>query len=137
MFRLRAPGGHPTLLFLVFWDDFGPRKLSPTDPQLAALVKSGGEQEYVADSVEKESHQLTFSNDHIHGSYASFTDIRFVGKEAKDVPAEESRVATVGTFRAGRLWGKFTLLTDAKDGPAFDPALAVVKSLQAEAEKLK
>jgi hypothetical protein len=130
MFKLAAAGGQPSLLFTVCWDEFGPKKLSPTDAELAGMVQTVGAAQFAPDSVEKSVALINFAGDAVHGSYASFTDRKLAATAAKDVPKTEARVLTIGTFRAGHLWGKFMLFADGKDGGQFNEALAVVKSLR-------
>ena len=127
-FLLQGPDGHPSLLVTVLWDGIGPKKLSPTDGELADMVKKAAEEKFIPSSVEKELGLSPFAGGRAHGHYASFTDLKYAGKEAKDVPPTEFRVATIGAFRAGGLWGNFTLYTNAKDGPQLEQGLAVVKS---------
>ncbi len=127
-FRLRSPAGQPSLIVTVFWDGFGPKKFSPSDKEMADLVKKNAEEKYAPSSVEKEVHLTPLAGARMRGNFISFTDSQFADKEPKDIPAGEARNATIGMFRSGNLWGNFTMLTNAKEGEQFDQALAVVKS---------
>ena len=130
MFRLAAIGGQPSVILTVCWDGFGPRKLSPSDKELADMVNTVGSKEFAFESVEKAVNLAAFSSANAHGSYASFTDEKLAAKEAGNIPKTESRVVTIGTFRTGHLWGKFMLFTEAKDGEQFNTAMSIIKSLQ-------
>ncbi len=127
-FRLRSAAGQPSLMVTVFWDGFGPKKLSPSAEELTDMLKQGAETKFVPTSVEKEVHPLPLAGDRMWGRYVSFTDLKFADMDVRDIPPTESRVATIGMFRTGNLWGNFTLFSNAKEGAQFDQALAVVKS---------
>ena len=127
--RFRAPGNRPTVLLAVFWDGIGAQQAKPGAELFPVLVKALAEKQYAAGSVEKTAKVETFKDDTVAVSYASFTDLKFTGKEP---PPDETRNITVGMFRCGHLWGNFTLLTNDKDGDEFKQAMAVVKSLRAE-----
>ena len=127
-FRLRAPDGQPSLMVTVFWDGFGPKKLNPSDAELADLLKKGAEVKFAPGSVEKEVRFTPLAGDRMRGNFVSFTDAKFADTDLRDIPPGEARNATIGMFRTGNLWGNFTLLSTAKEGEQFDQALAVVKS---------
>lgn len=126
--RLRGAGGRPTVLLTVFWDGFGTNKLKPTLDTLEATLRTSASNQFIPDSLEKTVAVRRLETESMQARFATFTDAALA---TNPVPAEESRHATLGTFRTGQLWGNFMLMTNDSDGPEFRSALDVIKSLRA------
>jgi hypothetical protein len=126
-FKLSPKDQSASLLVTVFWDGFGNRATPMTDAELQNVLKVSSERQYVPTSVEKKLEILKFTQPGVHGWYAQFTDASLVGKNP---PPGDFKVVTSGIFRAGNLWGNFTLLTNAKDDAGFKTGLKVIESFK-------
>ena len=126
--RLRGAGGRPTVLLTVFWDGFGTNKLKPTLDTLEATLRTSASNQFIPESLEKTVTVRRLETESVQARFVTFTDAALA---TKPVPADESRHATLGTFRTGQLWGNFMLMTNDTDGPEFRSALDVIKSLRA------
>ena len=126
--RLRAPDGRPTVLLTVFWDGFGTNKLKPTLDTLEASLRTSASNQFIPESIEKTVTIRRHDTESVQARFATFTDSALAAS-TKPVPPDESRHATLGTFRAGGLWGNFMLMTNDTDGPEFRAALDVIKTL--------
>jgi len=124
-FRLRPEDKSVALLVTVFWDGYGDHVLS--DAELQNVLKVSSERQYAPTSVEKKVEILKFTQPGVHGWYAQFTDASLVGKNP---PPGDFKVVTSGVFRAGNLWGNFTLLTNVKDDAGFKAGLKVLESFK-------
>ena len=128
--RLRAPSGRPTILLTVFWDGFGTNQLKPTLNTLEASLRTSASNQFIPESLEKTVTTRRLDMEFVQARFATFTD-SILAASTKPIAAEESRHATLGTFRAGPLWGNFMLMTNDADGPEFRAALEVIKTLRA------
>jgi hypothetical protein len=124
---VQSAAGDIAVQITIYPEGLGTNQLKPDDEKMAELLKTFAEAQYAPAAVEKQVTMEKLKGADVSGSFARFSDAKWVGK--KPPPAEFSNVAT-GLMRCGDLWGNFTVLTNDKDGPLFKEGLAVVESLR-------
>ena len=124
---VQSAAGDIAVQITIYPEGLGTNQLRPDDEKMAEMLKTMAEAQYAPAAVEKQVTVEKLKGADVSGSFARFTDAKWVGK--KPPPAEFSNVAN-GLMRCGDVWGNFTVLTNDKDGPLFKQGLAVVESLR-------
>jgi hypothetical protein len=109
----------------IYWDGFNGSISKLADPQMDTIVSNVAVREYVAISVEKSFVVEKFQGPKVTGAFARFTDAHWTPMMKDDY----KNVAT-GMFHCGNIWGNFNLVSNDKNGPAFDRGLEVLKSFR-------
>lgn len=100
-------------------------KIEKSMQELIAITKETSGQ-YVATSVEGDIKLNPVSESNIYGSYASFTDREWVGK---DVPRGTYSCVTSGVFLANGVMVAATYLSKDIKSETFNEGLAIIKSI--------
>ena len=124
-FALHSPSNSIAIEATVYWDGIGTNTSKPTEANFTQTLSNVCVREYQPASVEKETIIEKLQGPEVSGVFARFTDAHWVPMRKGDYPN-----ITTGMFRAGNLWGKFTLLTYGKDGPDFEQGLQVLESMR-------
>ncbi len=85
--------------------------------------------QYVSVSVEGKVNRKQISNEHVTGSYASFSDKQLVGKTP---PEGEYACVTEGVFVVDGIMASVTFFSNDLDGKMFKEGLAMIESLAAK-----
>lgn len=120
---LHSPGNSIAIEMTIYWDGVGKKISKPTEAEFEEIVSNVCVRGYERISVEKKFTLEKLKGPTVSGTFARFTDSRWVPMLKGDFP----NVAT-GMFRCGNLWGNFNLLTYDKDGPTFKQGLQLLQS---------
>lgn len=122
---LHSPSNSIAIEISIFWDGIGKKVSKPTQADFERIVSNVCLRSFEPTSVEKKVVLEEFRGPSMNGTFARFTDARWVPMLNSDYPN-----VTSGMFRSGNFWGNFNLLTYDKDGPLFKQGLEVMKSMR-------
>lgn len=122
---LHSPSNSITIEASIFWDGISKKVSTPTRADFERIVSNVCVRGYARTSVEKKIVLEDLQGPSVSGTFARFTDARWVPMLKEDYP----NIAT-GMFRCGNLWGNFDVLTYDRDGPLFKQALQVLESMR-------
>jgi hypothetical protein len=122
---LHAPSNSIAIEISLYWDGLGKKISKPTQADFERIVSNTCASSFEANSVEKKIVLEKLQGASVSGTFARFTDPRWVPMLKSDFPNVAS-----GMFRCGNLWGNFNLLTYDKDGPLFKQGLQVLQSMR-------
>jgi hypothetical protein len=111
----------------VYWDGFGKTNTLLTQADFEQIVSNACARSYEPVSVERKTVLEKLQGPAVTGTFARFTEAKWVPMLKDDYPNIAS-----GMFRSGNLWGRFNLVTYDKDGPLFKEGLKVLESIRHE-----
>ena len=123
--ELHSPADATEIRITIYWDGFPGKASNPTAADFENIVSNVCVLQYVPVSVEKNIVLEKLQGPAVSGTFARFTDARWVPMLNQD-----HRVAATGMFRSGNLWGNFDMVTGDKDGPLFKQGLRVLESIR-------